>query len=185
MARKRFRGRCFTDLINILHLSTGAEVGVCEKMFSETLLRYSKLKKLYSIDMWKYTDGTPMVKEMNECRTRLSEFGNRSEIIVSESVAAAAGFADNSLDFVYIDADHSYDGVTADINAWLPKVVPGGVISGHDYLDWTSRKKVKGKFYAETCDLRVKPAVDDFIKTHPYDLKTTRGINPSWWFIKK
>lgn len=49
------------------------------------------------------------------------------------SIEAAATYADNSLDFVFIDADHSYEAVRADIIAWWPKVKSGGIISGHDY----------------------------------------------------
>jgi hypothetical protein len=46
---------------------------------------------------------------------------------------AAARWADGSVDFVWVDADHSYDGVTKDLQAWWPKVKPGGLIGGHDY----------------------------------------------------
>lgn len=49
------------------------------------------------------------------------------------SLAAAAIYADNSLDFVFIDAQHDYDSVRADILAWWPKVKLGGIIAGHDY----------------------------------------------------
>ena len=56
--------------------------------------------------------------------------------VVSDSVAAAASYADASLDFVFIDGDHSYEGVKKDIIAWLPKVKPGGIIAGHDYASW-------------------------------------------------
>jgi len=49
------------------------------------------------------------------------------------SVEAAATYADNSLDFVFIDADHAYESVREDIIAWWPKVKKGGIISGHDY----------------------------------------------------
>ena len=48
------------------------------------------------------------------------------------SVQAAQQYADHSLDFVYIDADHSYASVVEDINAWKNKVKMGGFIAGHD-----------------------------------------------------
>ena len=41
-------------------------------------------------------------------------------------------FADNSLDFVYIDGDHTYEGVIRDINTYLPKIKLGGYMGGHD-----------------------------------------------------
>jgi len=49
------------------------------------------------------------------------------------SVSAARRFEDASLDFVFIDGDHAYDAVAADIQAWLPKLKIGGVLAGHDY----------------------------------------------------
>lgn len=49
------------------------------------------------------------------------------------SAEAANEYEDSSLDFVWIDGDHSYDAVIIDINAWLPKVKPGGWMGGHDY----------------------------------------------------
>ena len=50
---------------------------------------------------------------------------------MSESTAAAAGMANSSLDFVYLDARHDFMGVVADIQAWWPKVKVGGVFAGH------------------------------------------------------
>ncbi len=49
------------------------------------------------------------------------------------SVTAARRFDAGSLDFVYVDGDHTFEGVTADIRAWLPKVRPGGVMAGDDF----------------------------------------------------
>jgi predicted O-methyltransferase YrrM len=49
------------------------------------------------------------------------------------SLEAAKKFKDKSLDFVFIDASHEYEDVKDDILAWIPKVKPGGIISGDDY----------------------------------------------------
>lgn len=50
-----------------------------------------------------------------------------------DSVAAAAMYPDASLDFVFIDGDHSYEGVRRDILAYLPKMKINSILSGHDY----------------------------------------------------
>jgi hypothetical protein len=60
-------------------------------------------------------------------------FGDAIQLVVGDSVASAALFADASLAWVHIDARHDYDSVVADIAAWLPKVADGGWISGDDY----------------------------------------------------
>lgn len=49
------------------------------------------------------------------------------------SIDAAGTIQDRSLDLVFIDADHSYQGVKGDLAAWVPKVRPGGWIGGHDF----------------------------------------------------
>ena len=49
------------------------------------------------------------------------------------SVEAAKQYQDRSLDFVFIDGDHAYASVMADILAWYPKVKRGGLLGGHDY----------------------------------------------------
>jgi SAM-dependent methyltransferase len=48
----------------------------------------------------------------------------------------ASHYTDCSLDAVFIDADHTYNSVSKDIDAWLPKVKIGGVIAGHDYTNY-------------------------------------------------
>jgi len=63
-------------------------------------------------------------------------FGDRVQLLISDSLAAAALFADASLAWVHLDARHDYDSVCADIAAWLPKVRPGGWLSGDDYDEW-------------------------------------------------
>lgn len=42
-------------------------------------------------------------------------------------------FPEGYFDFVYIDADHTYEMVKRDIEIWLPLIKKGGMIGGHDY----------------------------------------------------
>lgn len=56
-------------------------------------------------------------------------------IVKKMSVNAAASLRGEQFDMVFIDADHRYESVKADIAAWLPLIVPGGLICGHDYDD--------------------------------------------------
>jgi len=68
--------------------------------------------------------------------------------IRSMSVDAAKLFQDLSVDFIFIDGDHTYEGVKSDIEAWQIKLTEFGVIAGHDYvIGWDGvRKAVNEKF---------------------------------------
>jgi len=54
-------------------------------------------------------------------------------ILRRPSVEAAAGLAGQRFHLVYVDGCHSPAAVAADLAAWLPRIVPGGVLAGHDY----------------------------------------------------
>ena len=54
-------------------------------------------------------------------------------IIRLESVRAATLFQPESLDLVFIDADHTYPALSVDILAWLPTIKKGGILAGDDY----------------------------------------------------
>jgi len=56
-----------------------------------------------------------------------------AQILRMTSLEAAAKCAPASLDLVFIDGDHSYEAVRADIKAWLPTLKPSGVLAGHDF----------------------------------------------------
>ena len=89
---------------------------------------------------------------------------------------------DGFFDFVFIDANHSYEAVREDVAAWAPKVRSGGIVSGHDYYP--------GKSYKQ-CG--VIQAVDEYVAAHHHKLYTTPydGNNPikddrqpCWYFIQ-
>jgi predicted O-methyltransferase YrrM len=88
-----------------------------------------------------------MNKHEIHARTKLAPFGQRSVLIKDFSAPAAQQFADNSLDFVFIDAIHTYEAVSEDLQAWVPKVRVGGLIMGHD-ISWQGVHKAVSEFGA-------------------------------------
>lgn len=65
-------------------------------------------------------------------KQRVAGFAGRGAVLHMDSLAAAARLPDASLDFVFIDGDHTERGASADILAWAPKVRPTGFVCGHD-----------------------------------------------------
>lgn len=65
------------------------------------------------------------------------------------SVEGAELYKINSLDFVFIDANHVYEAVRDDLQAWFPKVKTGGIIAGHDYYNDPGVKKAVDGFFGE------------------------------------
>jgi predicted O-methyltransferase YrrM len=105
---------------------------------------------------------------------RLKPYGNRSHIVRAMSSEAAPSFADGSLDFVYIDANHSYEGCRDDIALWWPKVKVGGILAGHDYVDGAFPE---GEF-------GVKQAVDAFAAGAHQRVFVVPVLWPTWYVIK-
>lgn len=125
----------------------GAEIGVFAGELSRRLLSRPDLT-LYLVDSWtaehneRYANSDDFHATLSQSRQdyyatltkhMVSFARDRAKILRQDSLEAAKAIADGSLDFVFIDADHSYEGCKADIEAWLPKVREGGFIAGHDY----------------------------------------------------
>ncbi len=127
----------------------GAEIGVFRGRTSRTLLATRGALTLYMVDSWATTPADAAYARSGDFHSKLSQdeqdahfeaakqnvaFAHKRAIILrAPSLLAAATIADASLDFAFIDADHSYEGCKADINAWWPKIKKGGFLSGHDY----------------------------------------------------
>ena len=68
------------------------------------------------------------------CARRIVEAGISANVrFIPGMTSAAAKVWSGPIDFLYIDADHSYDGVRSDLEAWAPHVRSGGLILGDDY----------------------------------------------------
>ena len=100
-----------------------AEVGVRDGRTTFYLLDQNPNLIIYAIDK--------SISEFynNEIKQR---YGNRLIPIEALSTDGAKRILDNSLDLVFIDADHSYDWVKKDIAAYKPKLKKGGWLTGHD-----------------------------------------------------
>ena len=118
----------------------GAEVGVWRGATSAALLGHFPNLYLLLIDTYD-NDGLPealsskltAAQAEEQARRAVAPYADRCEWMIRPSVAAAAKISYGWLDFVFIDADHRYEAVKQDIEAWLPKIRMGGILAGHDY----------------------------------------------------
>jgi predicted O-methyltransferase YrrM len=107
----------------------GSYSGVSSQLFAK------KVKHISCVDMW---EPYPEVKEeyIIEGERRFNAFHKtvlNATKIKKSSIVAAGDFANESLDFVYVDAFHTYAACYEDIKTWLPKIKKNGAIAGHDH----------------------------------------------------
>lgn len=121
---------------------TGAEIGVMKGRTSQYLLTRVPGLHLLAVDAWEHVpleDGNPSEYEhinfkesFNLFKKRVAVGADRIIVLKGISWEMAEVIKDESLDFIFIDAGHDYDSVIKDLKAWVPKVKPGGLVSGHD-----------------------------------------------------
>ncbi len=124
------------------------EVGVREGDHLKTWLLADPLE-LVAVDMWanmgvlSMNDKMQSQERFDAMLNDLRAWGNKVvprnllKILRGLSDVMAEGVDDASLDFVYLDADHTYSAIKSDIAAWWPKVRVGGTLAGHDYVKRT------------------------------------------------
>lgn len=124
----------------------GAEVGVNKGYNAAYICNTVKPKMLYLIDPWNNFFDPASGEVIGEIQFILTQ-KNLSrfpccQFIRDTSFGASEKFGNEKLDFVYIDADHSYPAVLSDIARWYPKVRQGGIIGGHDFTTDSVRQAV-------------------------------------------
>ena len=97
---------------------------------------------IVGVDAW-INDGDPGHNDSNFTQERLDQQCDLFKSIMMQnpnvrlyrmmSYEAAKNFPDEYFDLIYIDADHSYNGVKKDLEAWWPKVKKGKYFTGDDY----------------------------------------------------
>jgi hypothetical protein len=134
----------------------GVEVGVFEGAYTEVMARSGLT--VYGVDPWLvYEDyGTKAYQPVAEKRyqktlRRLAPYKNVT-IYRETSLEALKHFEDESLDFVYIDANHQFKFIAEDLFEWWKKVKKGGIVAGHDYAYFKSRSPCGGCQVREVVD---------------------------------
>lgn len=182
------------DLARFMHddmgYRVGVEIGVDRGEYSKVLCEAGL--KVFGVDCYENYDvyKRPGKYKSNQDIARDNLKGLDHTLIVKYSKDAAKDFEDESMDFVYIDGNHTLPYVVEDIFVWDRKVKKGGIIAGHDYA------RIKG--YGEGLDTpiwdgcHVKDGVDacaNVMKIDKYYIlgkrfSPTRDKWRSWFWIK-
>lgn len=120
------------DIVSIIEL--GSYVGDSTRVWAE------KFNEVIAVDPWKNgydeNDASSYTHPMSVVEAQFDKLCDTYSNIVKwkmTSEKACQKFDDDSIQFVYIDALHTYEGVKKDIELWYPKVMNGYFIAGHDY----------------------------------------------------
>ena len=148
----------------------GAEIGVRFGDFSKSI-GDSYTGNIICVDLWLEDD------DYIKARTLL--YDNKYSLVQGESLEVAKAITDNSLDFVYIDANHHKKEFRMDLDAWYPKVRSGGIFCGHDYVKYK--------------DIEVIETLDEWCKENNYSINLTTApedyfegtLFASWWLVKR
>ncbi len=185
---KAWELRCFVILKRMhgIDRPVMAEIGSGRSLTATELMRHPTLH-LHMVDSWLPKDQQPQAYRdtgdyfssltPDHCdvlhmmaRTLAKTHPGRVTIHNADSVDAARDIKDGSLDLVFIDADHSYEGCKRDIATWLPKVRAGGWLGGHDYMNHgDARFDFTG----------VARAVGEFRSNFGLDIE--EDLNFTWW----
>ena len=146
-------------------------------MAAELKMQNKNGVKFFCVDTWEGTSdeehgGDKWVKEgklFEKFTDNLREVSDYYIPLRMTTERASYLFPEQSIDICFVDADHSYEGVTKDLELWTPKVKPGGIMSGHDYdptgSAWQERRR----------------AVDDFWGKFGKEVKATGGLT---WMVQ-
>lgn len=183
---------------NITKNSTGVEIGVWGADLSTYLLDNNpNISKIYLIDPWKKYQPEEYIDSLNNCsqeqydntyqsvKEKLDRSYPRAQILRGEAENFKDNFQENSIDFIYLDANNSYDEVTKNINSWFPKIKKGGMLIGNNFIEDGYYVWTKDNHGNPTCfgEYSVKSAVRVFCKQKNIDYHTP-GQN-QWYFIKQ
>ena len=168
------------DVANAMNLSIAVEIGTHQGVFANSFMHRFR-GMLICVDPWDGYDGSlpnfyPAFDESTANReddfkiaqASLFGFGHRVRLLRNTSAEAVSLI--DVVEFVYVDGLHDYKSVSFDINRWFEKLLPGGIISGHDF------------HYDHPGVIK---AVMELRDAHDLEVYLTGDSIPSWWAIKR
>lgn len=173
-------------LFHDLGYKIGAEIGTDNGRYTKWLFLKNIGVKIYCIDPYLAYDDYIESHQINQeelnqhfenAKKRLVSFN--VEFVRKPSMESVKDFKDNSLDFVFIDGNHTFQYVVNDIAEWEKKVRPGGIVSGHDY--WRSYDSKKPVYVKNLTPLEKIKLVQ--VKDAIRGWAGANRINP--WFVTK
>lgn len=148
----------------------GVELGVLRGEFSAQILSIINPERLYLVDPFESNDkkyegvlaGTNTAYSTGEdyvhIQNRFKKEIKNEKVFVRNlySHQFVSHFPNETWDFVYHDASHRYEDLKRDLNDWLQKLKPDGLMCGHDYIDMNG--------------FGVKQAVNEFMEEHGFEM---------------
>lgn len=177
MAKTKLRGDFISNLIKKHNFKVGYEIGVSNGFTFEKILKKCPDIEWHGVDPWVVCEEYN-VRPKNKgkwdhegnyktVQKIAKKYPGRAYTHRMTSVEAAKEVEDRSIDIIFIDGLHTYEGVKDDLEAWVPKIKIGGIISGHDY---------NGMKRHEGVTIRVNEV---FGKKN-----ITTGPDVTWWLYK-
>lgn len=133
-----------SDLKQIIDFSLPTvEIGVAEGLFSRDILSWGSPKH-YMVDAWLSvpnatgdiaSDQSWHDRNLDNVQILTSPFGEKALILKGFSGEMSDWVENNSVGFIYVDGGHAYHVVKSDIEKWYPKLVKGGIMAFHDFLN--------------------------------------------------
>lgn len=167
-----------TSSINIL------EIGVFEGLYASKIYEVFLDSYIYLLDTWNtsntdfyYSVRNGLVeKAYSIAKSRFIDKKNVT-FLIEDSKTAHKKYEDNFFDWIYVDGDHSYDGVMSDLINFYPKLKINGIFSGHD---WDVDPGMN-----EASLFGVQKALYKFAEDKNIKLNLTNEIYHKSWFFEK
>jgi len=173
------RNTLMKELCNRIVSPRVLEIGIFKGEFLDYIVNNCNISSIDGVDLFHGetcsgdADGNNLVYyNLDKSYEELSDkYKNSStvKLIQSDSSSYLKTVDDEYYDIIYIDGDHSYEGVKKDLNASFQKIKNGGYIAGHDYEMNMNKAKTAYGF-------GVKDAVDEFCRLYNQNI-TEKAID--------